>query len=51
MTFDLVGWLVADIGQGGGDETSRQLVELGEVVRGKRDLVWGVAYIVVRKAV
>lgn len=51
MTFDLVGWLVADVGQGGGDETCGQLVELGEVVRGKRDLVWGVAYIVVRKAI
>ena len=43
VTPDLVGRLVTDKGEGGGDETSCQLVELGEVVRGKRDLVWRVA--------
>ena len=32
MTSDLVGWLMADVGKGGGDELSGQLVELGEIV-------------------
>ena len=44
VTSDLVGWLVADVGKGGGDEMSGQLVELGEIVRRIRHPVRSVTY-------
>ena len=43
VTPDLVGGLVAHVGEGGGDELPSQLVEVGVVVRGKCDFVGGMA--------
>ena len=43
VTSDLVGGLVAHVGEGGGDELPSKLVEVGVVVGGECDFVGGVA--------